>query len=141
MTGRTLSSRSRMLRLSEAQFTERQQRKTPAAGDERPRVLERDVLKSVLELLQRHPRVAFAFRAQSGLLQTIDQDPRMVRVGFRGLTDIVGGLRDGRWLAVECKSSTGVVTPDQRAFMEAVVAIGGVAIVAYSVDDVMRALG
>lgn len=107
---------------------------------------ERLVLAAVLELLKRHPKVAFAYRTQAGVLRSLDDEARRIRVGFRGLADIVGALRPrpgeaaGRWLAVECKSDRGRVSAEQSAFLQMVRAIGGVAVVAYSVDDVMEAL-
>ena len=138
---------SRALRLTEDELAAHQRRAassvpTPTIPRPRRRVTpESDVLKAVLVLLKCHPAVAFAYRSQSGLLRSLDAEARMVRVGFRGLSDIVGALRDGRWLAIECKSARGVVSDDQAAFLEAVNAIGGVGIVARSVGDVMRALG
>lgn len=121
---------------------EKQRRRERFNAGSRGRIAtpEREVLAAVLALLKRHPRVAFAYRSQAGLLRSLDDGARNVRVGFRGLSDIVGALRDGRWLAVECKSARGVVSDEQAAFLEAVRAVGGVAVLAYSVDDVVRAL-
>lgn len=134
--------RTGMLRFSEDEFAERKARRDAFNNGSRGRVVvpERDVLKAVLALLKHHPLVAFAYRSQSGLLRSLDDDARKVRVGFRGLSDIVGALRDGRWLAIECKSAAGRVSDDQAAFLDAVRAIGGVACVARNVDDVMGAL-
>jgi len=46
----------------------------------------------------------------------------------------------GRWLAVECKAEGGVLSPEQRDTLEKVRKSGGVAIVAFGLDDVRTAL-
>jgi len=107
------------------------------------RVPERDILPVVLAFLKRHPKVAFAYRSQAGLLRSLDDDkhkPRKVRVGFKGLSDIVGMLRDGRFLACEVKADGGVISDDQCAFIDAVRAAGGIGFFAWGVDDVVEAL-
>jgi hypothetical protein len=107
----------------------------PSAAPIRP--LERDVLAGVLEALKHHPRVAWAHR-MNVLAQKIDD--RFVKAGFKGLSDIIGQMRDGRFLAVEVKRPGGQPTQAQIEFLGLVDRSGGVAFVARSVDDVMRAL-
>ena len=77
--------------------------------------------------------------------------------GVKGMADIVGcvpccrqdlarwerrecthGSPAGRFLAIEVKSATGKPTPEQTAFLAAVVRAGGIAFVARSVDDVRQ---
>ncbi|HXT04661.1 MAG TPA: VRR-NUC domain-containing protein [Casimicrobiaceae bacterium] len=101
------------------------------------RVYERDVLKGVLRALELHPRVAWAAR-MNVVAQKIDD--RFVRAGFPGLSDVVGMLRDGRFLAVEVKRPGGQPTTAQVEFLGLVSRSGGVAFVARSVEDVMRGL-
>jgi hypothetical protein len=56
--------------------------------------------------------------------------------GTRGLPDVLGLLPpSGRLPAVEVKRPGGRVSPDQRAFLDAVNAAGGVGLV---VDDVTQ---
>lgn len=58
----------------------------------------------------------------------------------KGVADILGVLKDGTFFAIECKSpQSNRVSEDQKSFIEAVNAFGAVAIVARSVDDVIRA--
>jgi len=57
-----------------------------------------------------------------------------------GSSDLIGWTRDGRFLAVEDKSASGRPTPEQRAFFNAVSRAGGVAVLAYSTDDLIRAI-
>lgn len=59
----------------------------------------------------------------------------------KGICDILGVWRDGRFLAIEIKKPGGVVSPHQKKFIERMNKEGGIAFVAYSVDDVIRKLG
>ena len=54
----------------------------------------------------------------------------------RGVSDCLGLLPDGRFLAVEIKSLTGVASPWQKRFIDSVNNSGGLAFIARSVDDV-----
>lgn len=59
----------------------------------------------------------------------------------KGVSDIQGILApNGRHLAIEVKTKTGRVTPEQNAHIERVNAAGGVAFVARSVEDVIEGL-
>jgi len=70
---------------------------------------------------------------------------RFVRFSVPGCSDILGILPPlGRLLAVECKRPGGKVSPAQQAFLGLVERAGGLAVVAYSLDDlasVMRDMG
>lgn len=58
-----------------------------------------------------------------------------------GIADLLVCL-DGRFVAIEVKRpGVGVLTPLQEQFLHDVRAAGGIAFVAYSVDDVVRELG
>lgn len=76
------------------------------------------------------------------MLATDGNRKRFIRfAGIEGISDIVGVLRPaGRALAVECKIRPNRPTPQQWAFLKAVDAAGGLAVVAYSVDDVIAAV-
>jgi Holliday junction resolvase len=52
-----------------------------------------------------------------------------------GVSDILG-VMDGRFLAIEVKSAKGRVSPTQKLFLEHVIAAGGIAFVAKSVNQV-----
>lgn len=108
----------------------------------RPEPKEADVLKAVLQALALHPRVAWAERMQSGAGKLVRKGgaSQFLRFGFRGCPDVLGQLKDGRALAVECKRPSGTTTPEQAAFLECVNANGGLALVARSADDVWKAL-
>jgi len=68
-----------------------------------------------------------------------DATGRLVRYGLcKGSADIIGIAPDGRFLAVECKTATGRVRPEQVQFLDAVRKAGGLAGVARSADDAVN---
>jgi hypothetical protein len=107
-----------------------------------PEPREADVLSAVLTCLRYHPRVVFAYRANSGAGKIVRRGKvsQFMRWGFPGCPDVIGMVRGGAYLAIECKRPSGEVSPLQAAFLECVRANGGVAVVARSVDDVLEAL-
>jgi hypothetical protein len=54
----------------------------------------------------------------------------------KGVSDILGVLPNGRFLAIEVKSPKGSVTKDQQVFLDKVNASHGLAFVARSIRDV-----
>jgi hypothetical protein len=63
-----------------------------------------------------------------------------VRFGVKGMPDIQGILIDGRFLAIECKTGKGRLSPEQKACMDNINGRGGLAFVARSLADVELAL-
>lgn len=64
---------------------------------------------------------------------------RLIRYGLcKGSSDIIGISPDGKFLAVEVKTKTGRVRPEQETFIAAVKRAGGRAGVARSVDDALK---
>ena len=103
---------------------------------------------AVLAALRAHPRVMWAERMNVGAFAVERTDRqgqvrrRYVRCGFKGLSDIIGQMRDGRFLAVEVKRRKGgVVSPEQREFLARTAECGGVAFIARSAVDVKRNFG
>lgn len=84
--------------------------------------LEKDVLAESLKALRDDPRVAFADRRQSGVFQDGD---RYIRVGTRGVLDVSGMLKGGRYFEFEAKRPG--EKPDERqcARIATVLADGG----------------
>ena len=101
-------------------------------------VSESDILKSILRLLKIHPKVAIAYRCNSGAAQMGGQ--RYVACGFVGLSDIAGVLVGGRAFYVEVKAKAGKVSKEQKEFIDKVNFSGGLAFVARSVSDVYAEL-
>ena len=108
-----------------------------------PEPREAQVLRAVLQVLAHHPRVAWAHRMQSGAGRLVRKGgaSQFLRFGFPGCPDVLGQLRTGQVLAVECKRPSGKTTDEQAAFLRLVADHGGVALVARSADDVVAALG
>jgi hypothetical protein len=105
---------------------------------------EAEILRAIIQLLKRHPRVAMCWRQNSGTFQERNRDgtTRYIRANTaRGMSDIMGTLKDGRTLAIEVKSRTGRMRPGQEEFLASIRAAGGVAGVCRSVEDAQKLLG
>ena len=104
---------------------------------------ESEILKAIMQLLRKHPKVAKVWRVNSGVAQ-YQYGAKTSYVRFntaRGMSDIMGILKTGRTLAVEVKTRTGKVHDHQQAFLDDINHGGGLAFVARSVDDVLKHLG
>ena len=55
-------------------------------------------------MLRNHPAVAWCERQNTGAVKV---DGRFIRYGWRGCSDLLGMLKDGRLLAVEVKAPKG----------------------------------
>ncbi len=95
-------------------------------------------LIEVLRALRNHPQVAWCQRMNSGAFTT--PEGQFVRFGWPGCSDVIGQMRDGRLLAVEVKSPTGRLRPEQQQFLDLVNQAGGLAFVARNCAHVHRAL-
>jgi hypothetical protein len=94
-------------------------------------------LLEVLKALRCHPAVAWVERQNSGAARV---GQRFIRFGWPGCADILGQLRDGRFLAVEVKAPKGKLRDEQRIFLDRVAAAGGVAFMARNCRDVLLEL-
>lgn len=104
---------------------------------------EAQILKAIMALLKRHPKVAQCWRQNSGTFQERNRDgsTRYIRANSqRGMSDIMGVLKDGRTLAIEVKSATGRMRPGQEEFLATIRQAGGVAGVCRSVEDAQALL-
>ena len=105
---------------------------------------EADILRAIMALLRHHPKVASHWRQNSGTFQERNRDGsvRYIRANTqKGMSDIMGVLKDGRTLAIEVKSRTGRMRPGQEEFLQTIRQAGGVAGVCRSVEDAQRLLG
>ena len=57
-----------------------------------------------------------------------------------GISDILGIMYDGRMLAIECKDGYNKATDEQKEFIDNINKAGGIAFVAYGIDDVEKNL-
>lgn len=55
--------------------------------------------------------------------------------GVRGIPDVIGIMPGGRMVAVEVKA-TGTLSPEQRAVLSKIEALGGLAVVVRSKDEI-----
>ena len=81
-----------------------------------------------------------AIRVNQGSMK---RDGRYVQFtrGMKGVSDLIGCIPPaGRFLAVEVKYGKNKPTKDQRHFLDLITETGGLAIVAYSIEDVQLAL-
>lgn len=63
----------------------------------------------------------------------------MNRFRVKGVSDLIG-IWNGKPLAIEVKAGRNKATPEQLSFLELWRAKGGIGILAYSLEDVMKAL-
>ena len=104
---------------------------------------ERDVLKAVWKYLASHKRIAWITRINSGAIMADfgASGIHPLRLNYkRGMSDLVGQMKDGRFLAVECKREGAELMDHQRDFLNEVLANNGVAFVARCIEDCERAL-
>lgn len=111
-------------------------------GDEVPEPKKYDrpeaaALVEVVKALKAHPAVAWAERQNTGAAKV---GGRFIRFGWRGCSDVLGQMKDGRLLAVEVKAPSGRLRPEQVEFLDRVRCFGGVAFVARNCADVTRVL-
>lgn len=99
--------------------------------------LEADALAEVLKALRGHDAVAWAHRQNTGAAKV---GGRFVRFGWKGCSDIIGMMRDGRLLACEVKAPKGKLRTEQAEFLSLVQKHGGVGFVARNCVDVLRGL-
>ena len=114
---------------------------------------------AILQYLRLRGHTAMRMNSRVVMLPGKGGKDRPYRMGVKGMADIIGwvdfcqyptpGYRAipctgrgqyhvPRWLAIEVKSATGQPTPEQTAFLAAVVKAGGLAFVARSVRDVQE---
>lgn len=79
------------------------------------------------------------WRQNTGVAKTLDGQ-RFIRFGVVGCADISGIIKGGIRLEIEVKKRTGKQRKQQKAFQAMITAMGGIYIVARSVDDVYNGL-
>lgn len=136
----SLSDRAPMI---EEVIPEKRERKT--REDAPPSApLEREVLKACWQYLSHHPKVAWVTRINSGGTYFSDGhgNDQFMRFNYkRGISDLIGQMKSGAFLAVECKREGASLEEHQRDFLNEVRAANGVAFVARCVEDCVKELG
>jgi len=95
---------------------------------------EKDIQKAILQYLHLKGIFAWVNKTQG----TYDPIRKVFRRSTmtKGVADILGVVGNGKILALEVKSATGKLTPDQAYFLKAVEERGGVAAMVRSVREV-----
>ena len=107
---------------------------------------ESEVLNNCIRFLKMHRKVAWCERMNTGAYKSTYYDDEgkahygFTRYGFKGCSDILGQLKDGKFLAVEVKKldkkpAVERLTPDQKSFLEKVDRYGGLACVVDNLND------
>lgn len=98
---------------------------------------ESDIQRGILDYLAYKNCLAMKFPSVGIFRQDTKQ---YIRQGRKGIADIIGSRPDGRFFAIEVKSKKGKPTQEQVEFLEEVRSKKGIGILAYSIDDVDKAL-
>lgn len=112
--------------------------KAKATRRKRPGLREGQVLAACRDILDAHPRVALWWRQNTGGVEY--PGGRYVKFSFTGAPDLMGVLKDGCFLAVECKASGRRATAAQQSFLDNVRDAGGLAICTDNPDNLLLLL-
>jgi len=101
---------------------------------------EQDLVNAILDWL--HLQHAWAIRVNSGFMKIEDAGgrTRVFKGAPAGTPDIIGIWPGGLGIAIECKLKGNKPTSSQTETLEKIKTTGGLAVVAYSLDDVIQAL-
>jgi len=106
---------------------------------------EQGLVKQILDYLAYLPDTV-AYRQNAGGFVRPQDGARQAFyrfVGIDGISDIIGclgGKYGGRYLAIEVKVGKNKLSEKQQEFLNKIKRCGGIAIVAYSLDDVIAGL-
>ena len=103
------------------------------------KIPEKAVVKSILEYYKLFPAKIKLWRNNSGSAQTVSGG--WISFGLKGSPDIIGFLAPhGRFIGIECKAKGNKPKPHQEAFIQDIKDKGGIALVAYDLEDVQDEL-
>lgn len=97
---------------------------------------EKEIQSAILDYLK--ARKVFCWKEHSGGLPVQD-GKYFIPIGLKGKSDILG-IYKGRFLAIEVKRPSGVLSPDQAYFLKKIKEEGGISFVAHSIDEVIENL-
>lgn len=99
---------------------------------------EKEIQKSILDYLKL--KGYLCFKHLNVGIHKPDGSYIKLPEGDKGISDIIGCTKTGQFFAIEVKRPGGHVSPEQMNFLDRVSASGGIGILAYSTDDVMKLL-
>lgn len=95
---------------------------------------ETPIMNRIMACLSKHG--CFVLRTNSGVYYTPNGD--RIRIGFPGLSDMVGCTEDGTFFAIEVKVPGKKPRENQKAFLDMVKKHGGLAGVATSPEEAIE---
>jgi len=101
------------------------------------KVNEKDLQKGILDYLRSLKYEAFKFPSVGIYRKATDS---YIRQPKRGISDIIACSPVGQFVAIEVKTKGNNASPEQLEFLNEIRKRGGIAILAYSLDDVIKAL-
>lgn len=97
------------------------------------------LVKQIVDYL--NYRGHFVQRTNSGVVRTEYKGrTNVIRLAHAGTSDITGCSKDGRFIAIEAKIKPNKPTALQEAYLDEIRKRGGIALVAYDLDDVINSL-
>ena len=101
---------------------------------------EQDTVNAILDYLRAHG--AYAVRVNSGgkPVENENGSRHFIRMAPAGTPDIIACWPGGLFMGIECKQKGNKPTPIQAATLDQIRETGGVAVVAYGIEDVEQAL-
>jgi len=99
---------------------------------------EKDIESLILDYLKVIPQSRFWKNNTTGIFDPATGKMRLLngRHHAKGAADILGVI-NGRFVAIEVKRPKGKVSDSQEDFLQSIVNAGGIAFIAYSLDDVI----
>lgn len=101
---------------------------------------EQDLVNAILDWLRLNKAWAIRVNAGARPIEGENGQRRMIRMAPAGTPDIIACWPGGLLLGIECKLPGKKPTELQTATLEQIRSIGGLAVVAYSIEDVERAI-
>lgn len=98
---------------------------------------ESKIQSDIMCILSEHPKVAWSYTTSVGMVK---RGNSRFRVGYPGMSDIIGQLRTGQTLAIEVKVPGKKPTTLQQDFIDTVNRFGGVAGWADSIESALAIL-
>ena len=103
-------------------------------------VTEQAIQKVIIDYLKLKKYLVFKHR-NVGIYKQATNSYIPLSFGEKGISYIIACSPQGTFIAVEVKKPGGKPSPDQLRFLEEVKVRGGVGILAYSLDDVIKEIG
>jgi hypothetical protein len=97
---------------------------------------ESDIQSQIMIALGEHPRIAWCYVTSAGSFRVRGG---YMTVGVKGMPDILGQIKEsGVLFGIEIKKDNGIVSEDQKYFINLINGSGGIAGVARSVSDAIK---